>query len=234
MYAYVKNERGKFYKSPVFGHYDEIIEEKTYKKYSKHVSAMYSRYYVVLNEDKTALIKKYVFDRGSMYLDPRVIIMDYRSENWVAVKRGFDCVDFLAKVNFDSEDISVPDEILEKCLQIDRNEDYIEYVDITDDDSIDNFLLVTSYLRDANVLKVEREDENSLYVLLESCWGFKLEMWFNGDVSYSCDKEVFEEEWFSASLKYKDEYYYLMTDENIEDSFCWFKAKKVRYHLIPQ
>ena len=140
----------------------------------------------------------------------------------------------MRNVNFESEEISVSDEALEKCLEIDRNEDYSEYVDITDDDSIDNFLLVTSYLHDANILKVEQEDETSVYALFESCWGFKLEMWFKGDASYSCDEEDFEQEWFSASLKHKNEYYYLMTDEDIEDSFCWFKAKWIRYHLIPQ
>ena len=102
-------------------------------------------------------------------------------------------------------------------------------------------MFVSGGMHDAFIETVN-QDENSLYVLFDGCWGLKIEMWFSGDVSYSTSSrnpEEFDPYWFGATFKKENEYLYLIDEEDmdineISDEYCWFKAKSVRYHLIPQ
>lgn len=66
-------------------------------------------------------------------------------------------------------------------------------------------------------------------------------MWFSGDVSYdvsSRNPEEFDPYWLDSTMVLKDGFIYLVDEgdmeiEDIGEAFCWFKARNVKYHIIP-
>lgn len=73
MYAIVRNGNGTFYTSAVFGYFCKITATDDYQKYLERT---HNQFYLVLNEKKDRLIKKFVFPWGNKYLDPQVLIIN--------------------------------------------------------------------------------------------------------------------------------------------------------------
>ena len=239
MYAIVKTQNGTYYTSPVFAHYYK--ESNSKDKYQRYLDSIYNQFYIVLDQGKKHLVKQYVFYKENKYLEPQIHIVDIKTEGWTSVSDGYDCIDFLRSVDPLSDYSDIDENSLKQCIQIDQKCLYREYVDIKTNQDIDNFMFVSGGMHDAFIETIN-QDENSLYVLFGGCWGLKIEMWFSGDVSYSTSSrnpEEFDPYWFGATFKKENEYLYLIDEEDmdineISDGYCWFKAKSVRYHLIPQ
>lgn len=72
--------------------------------------------------------------------------------------------------------------------------------------------------------------------------GAKIEMWFSGDLEFdtkSRDPRYESPYWFGSTMVLKNGFIYFIDDEDreIEDigeGFCWFKARYVKYHIIPR
>ncbi|MBQ8276695.1 MAG: hypothetical protein IJZ02_08765 [Clostridia bacterium] len=87
----------------------------------------------------------------------------------------------------------------------------------------------------------KKERENSLYLLFDGTWGCKIEVWFEGDITYdtsSRDPEKFDPYWFGSTVKIDNGFIYLIDDEDVSVSdinlsYCWFKARSMKYRVIP-
>ena len=70
--------------------------------------------------------------------------------------------------------------------------------------------------------------------------GCQVEIWFWDDLEYcseSRDPECCDPYWSCSTLIMKNGYVYFVDDmievEQITDEYCWFKARHMKYHVIP-
>lgn len=237
MYAIVKSKSGHFYTSMVFGYFCEITATDDYQQY---LESIHNQYYLVLSEDKSRLVKKYVFPWKNKYLDPQILIVDASQPEWVLDEKSHGCVSFLCETDFDTDDIILDSAVLEKCISMDAAQAYREYVDINTDADIENLYCVSGYFHDAYIKKCEHT-EDTIYVLLDGVWGCKIELWFSGDTAFcidSRDPEYEDPYWFGSTIIHDDGYYYLVDEDDmkvqdITDKYCWFKGRHLKYHVIP-
>lgn len=73
MYAIVRNGKGHFYTSAVFGYFCEFTATDDYERYLERI---HNQFYLVLDEKKERLVKKYVFPKEIKCLDPQILILD--------------------------------------------------------------------------------------------------------------------------------------------------------------
>ena len=67
------------------------------------------------------------------------------------------------------------------------------------------------------------------------------EMWFTGDAAYdmsSRSDDAADPYWYDSTMLMENGFIYLVDAENvtakdIDSKYCWFKARKVTYHVIP-
>lgn len=86
------------------------------------------------------------------------------------------------------------------------------------------------------------ESKTSLYVLFNGQWGCDIELWFTGEVSYDASPQKSAEyipEWLDSTLIIQNGFVYLIDDgdatvENARDGWRWFKARHLKYHVIPE
>lgn len=242
MYAIIRKGNEKYYTSYVFGYYCKITSSDDYQKYS---DSIYNQYYIVLNKEKNKLIKKYVFQKEQKSLIPQVLITDCDKSDWMLIDDCHGAADFIFDYIDDNNDISVPSDILQKCIDIDINYNYNEYTEIHTLTDIENLYAVSGYFHDAFIKEI-CEEENVLYILFDGLWGCKLELWLEDDISYDISKrnpEIHDPYWYGGSIILKDNYIYLI-DEDIDNNediknymtneYCWFKARKMKYHILPE
>ena len=128
MYAYIKATDGHFYLSMVFGYCG-------FKDNKKNC-------WIVLNAEKTKLIKQYVFNPVNKFIELMVLIVDSDRSNWTQPidSIGCECVNYLP-VNDISDMIdrdAVPNELLEQCISDDFSYTYCEYPEIKTQKDIGN------------------------------------------------------------------------------------------------
>ncbi len=239
MYGIITNKDGSSYTSYVFGYFCSVTAEDEYQRY---IEGIYNRYYLVLNEEKTALVKKYVFDSEKHILNPLVLITDSDNTEWIMKDECCSCVSFLNEAYKDEQESEICGELLKKCIDIDSRYIYDDYPEIKNQKNIDDLLYLSGWFHDAFVTKQEIKADGTLYVLFDGIWGCKLEVWFNGDVSYNIENdELYDVFWTEASLFIENGSIYLIEGEDMEasyinkneDNVCWFKAQKMKYHVIP-
>lgn len=234
MYAIVREGNGQYYMSMVFGYYDKGRGQNDYGH----------RYWVVLNKDKTALINQAALFPDSRYLSPAVLIVDSDQTNWRMDNDKKQSVDFLPTEKLFKliESNTVPEDALQQCINLDNEYVYNPYPEISTEKDIENFIdWVAGGFHDAYISKVE-ESENELYVYFKGMWGCDIEVWFSGDVSYDTSSRNPEESdpyWFDSTLFFHEGFLYLIDDEcatieNTRDGWCWFKARYMKYHVIPE
>ena len=81
MYAIVNKGNGRHYTSMVFGHYED--------KGGGGNQSEWGQYYILLNEEKTALVKHYAFDQNvHRYIRPMTVITDCDQKNWNVDERN--------------------------------------------------------------------------------------------------------------------------------------------------
>lgn len=240
MYAMIRLGNGEFYTSPVFGHYDNVTATDDYERYLQQI---HSRYYIVLNKEKTSLIKVHVFAPDTKYLILNVLIIDANYDDWQIDDNGFGGVNFLPKEKVLKmlEDHHIPNDILEKCLSMDAAFHYNPYPYIETQTDVDNLMTVSGRFHDARIAKLEKRGDDMLYILFDSVWGCSIEIWFEEDISYCIDSRDSEEQepyWFGSSVILQDNYIYFVDEEEmsvdkINNNYCWFRARRMKYHVIP-
>lgn len=238
MYAIVKNKNGTFYTSMVFGYFCKVTATDDYQQC---LESIHNQFYIVLNEEKDRLVKKYVFPWENKYLDPQILIVDTEQTDWTLDEKSQGCVSFLYGTDFDADDISLDPSLLGKCIAMDAMQEYREFVEVNTEADIENLYCVSGYFHDAYIEKCE-QSEDSVYVLFDGVWGCKIELWFEGDSDFHIedyDPKYDNPAWYDSTILYAEGYFYLVNEsemkkEEITDDYCWFRGRKLKYHVIPK
>lgn len=232
MYAIVRKGDGKFYTSMVFGYYTSP-NKKDYKE---------SSFWIVLNEEKTALIKQHTLQQNTNYLIPMVLITDADETNWIKCSDYAHSVDFLPADKLLSmiENHLIPEELTSKCIEMDRRYVYEPIRAINTPADIRDLEWASGGFHDAHIAEIKK-DHNSIYILFEGTWGCKVEVWFEGEAACdtTCkDPEIYDPYWYSSTVTIENGFIYLIDEENVSakditPDHCWFKAKSMKYKVIP-
>lgn len=241
MYAIIRQGEGQYYTSTVFGYFHDV---KSADDYQRYLEQLYSPYYIVWNAEKTRLVKVFAMQPNTKYLIPQVLITDNDTEKWIFdSEHDMGCVNFLSREVADHLVISqeMPADIFEKCMLLEKTYTYDPCPEVKTKKDIENLDSVAGGFHDAYIKTCILQDDGTLYVRFEGTWGCAIEVWFWDDVSYcteSRDPEETDPYWYSSSVLIQDGYVYLvdesdMTADQINDSYCWFKARHMKYRVIP-
>lgn len=237
MHAIVRCGQGQHYISTVFGYYCKITATDDYERYLERI---HNQYFLVLNKEKKRLIKQYIYDENSKYLDPSVLIVESDNSDWSVDDNGQGCVGFLSEVSQECiEDLQ--SDLLERCIQMDAEYHYDEYPEIFCQKDIDDLMNVSGWFHDACIEKLAQQDDGSVYALFDGVWGCKIEIWFSDEVAYNVDSrnpDEYDPYWSGSTMLIEDGFIYFVDDEGMEvsgitEGYCWFKAKRMKYHVIP-
>lgn len=240
MHAIIRQGEGKYYVSAVFGYYKDITATDDYEKYLQNI---HNPYRIVWDAEKRRLIKWLAFAPNTKYIIPQVIIIDADQSNWRKDKNGVGCVDFLNRDLLDSFlDIDEqPKEILDKCRAMDAGYVYEETTEIKTEADIVNLSWASGGFHDAFIAKEELKEDGTLYLLFEGTWGCKIEVWFRGDLEYdtsSRHSDEYDHFWLGSTVILQDGFVYLIDDDDmtvdkIGPGYCYFKARHMKYRIIP-
>lgn len=80
-----------------------------------------------------------------------------------------------------------------------------------------------------------------MYLLFDGTWECKVEVWLWGELEYDISGKTsaeFDPCWYGSTVLLQDGFVYfsddcIMTAEEITASRCYFKARHMKYHIIP-
>ena len=236
MHALILQGDGKYYVSAVFGIYREQKKPKRY--------AGYNYFYIVWDEQKTKLIKWPEYrPNPSNRIIQQVIDVEFDVSGWqMSKEENTGGVKFLPKeaALAACETGELPDALREKCLAIDREFVFEPYRDVETEKDIEGLLRISGWFHDGYIKEHREEEDGKLYLHFASIWGCDLEVWFWGDLSYdmtSRDPKTEDPYWMDCTLEKRDGFICLIDDECVpaepKDGYCWFRARHMRYHIIP-
>ena len=141
---------------------------------------------------------------NTKYLIPQILIVDSDQSNWKESREKSKCVGFLSKA------------LLDSVLDMEQQPE-----DILD--------------------RCRHVDDGTLYLLFDGIWGCGIEMWFSGDPEYdtqSRNPEKFDPYWSGSTLILQDGFVYLVDDDDmtvdrIGEGYTYFKARQLKYRVIP-
>jgi len=240
MHAIIRQGNGKYYVSAVFGYYKDITATEEYEKYLQEI---HNPYWIVWDAEKKRLIRWQAMVPNTEYIIPQALIIDGDQSNWHKDENGVGCVDFLSRDMLDSflDREEQPKEILEKCRAMDAEYVYEETIEIKTESDIINFSEASGGFHDAFIAKEELMADGTLYLLFDGVWGCKIEVWFWGDLEYdtsSRNPEEAEPYWFGSTIILQDGFIYFVDDDDmivdkIGPGYCYFKARHMKYRIIP-
>ncbi len=240
MYAIVRQGEGKFYVSPVFGYYNDVKSKDDYQRY---LESIYTPYYVIWDEKGEQLIRCFKMQQNTKYLIPQILIIECSQDDWILDEDGIGGVDFLPRELADQiiDSGEIPSEIFEKCKAVSKEYTYEPVQEIVTEKDIHNLEWVSGDFHDAYIEECKLLDDGSLYVLFDGIWGCEIEIWFSGDIEYDISSRNPDEDdpyWYGSTVMIQDGYIYLvdeeeMSVEQISEGYCWFKARHMKYHIIP-
>ena len=238
MHALIRQGNGKYYVSAVFGYFRRISKDNLYhpQDYSK-------AHWIVWDPEKKRLIRWLAMEPDTKYIIPQVLIVDSEQSNWITDERGVGCVDFLSKELLDSflDEEQQPSDILDKCRAMDSEYVYNETPEIKTQKDIEDLDWASGGFHDARIIKEELREDGSLYLRFDGTWGCEIEVWFWGDLEYdtsSRNPENYDPYWLGSTVIIKDGFVYFvdeedMTVEQITEGYCYFKARHMKYRIIP-
>lgn len=228
MYAVVGDVPGLIYTSVVFGRYKEIVNGKE------------KIYYIVLNSSKSKLIKKYEFERECEGIYSYVHEMEWDISDWHLIDDKYGQIDF-----FDSnlpelviKDM-VPEELFEKCLEVNENYDYKKWKEIRTDEDIYELDEFCCNFHDACLANIAIESySDSITATICGIGDFTVEICFHDFACCNTGKTCPTDYWFSSSMYFKDGYICFINEEDCEitpenDCYTWFRGKKAKYRILP-
>lgn len=240
MHAIIRQGNGKYYVSAVFGYFKDIRSADAHERYLEDT---YKSFYVIWDEKKEKLIRWFAMEQNTRFLIPQVLVVDSEQEDWVKDEDGSEHVSFLSREEASKVCDSgyLTQDLREKCLLVDDGYGFDPYPEIRTQRDIDNLDWVSGNFHDAYIKEIKTLDSGELYVLFDGVWGCKIELWFRDDVEYdisSRDVEAYDIYWFGSTVILQDGFVYLvddkdMTVEQIDKGFCYFKARHMKYHVIP-
>lgn len=171
------------------------------------------------------------------------MIIDTDESGWIIDEQdGTGGVEFIPRELADKIILegTVPNDIMLQCKKIEESYTYKEYCEIKTQKDIEDFDCATGNFHDARIEEQKILDGGELYLRFTGIWGCQVEIWFWDDLEYCTesrnqkDRDPF---WSCSSLILKDGYVYFVDEEleveEITDEYCWFKARHMKYHIIP-
>lgn len=240
MHAIIRQGDGKYYISAVFGYYRDITATDDYERYLEKI---YKPYWIVWDPEKKRLIRWLTMVPDTKYIIPQILIVDADQINWIKDEQGVGCVKFLDRALLDSflDAEDQPQDILEKCYAMDAGYVYDDIQEIKSEKDIENLEWASGGFHDARIAKKEIQEDGTLYLRFDGTWGCEIEVWFRGDVEYDTsgrDSETRDPYWFGSTVILQDGFVYFiddndMTVERITPEYCYFKARHMKYRIIP-
>lgn len=240
MHAIIRQGDGKYYISAVFGYYRDITAMDDYERYLEKI---YKPYWIVWDPGKKRLIRWLAMVPDTKYIIPQILIVDADQCNWIKDEQGVGCVDFLDRTLLDSilDAEDQPKDILEKCHAMDAGYVYDDIQEIKSKKDIENLEWASGGFHDARIVKEEIQEDGALYLRFDGTWGCEIEVWFRGDVEYDTsgrNSETCDPYWFGSTVILQDGFVYFIDDNDmtvgrITPGYCYFKARHMKYRIIP-
>ena len=239
MHAIIRQGDGKYYISAVFGYYRDITATDNYERYLEEI---YKPYWIVWNPEKTRLIRWQTMVQNTKHIIPQILIVDSDQNDWKKDENG-GCVDFLSRDLLDSflDLEEQPAEVIKKCLEMDSGYVYDETPEIRTEADIENLEWASGGFHDARIVEEKLQEDGTLYLRFDGTWGCKVEVWLWGELEYdtsSRDPEMYDPYWFGSTVILHNGYVYFvdeddMTVERINKDYCYFRARHMKYKIIP-
>lgn len=240
MHAIVRQGNGKYYVSAVFGYYTDIKSEDDYQRYLERI---HSPYYVVWDETHSRLVKCFEMQQGTKYLIPQVLVVDSDQTGWTVDENGIGGVDYLPRnlADYYIEQGELPEDIFRRCTEQEAEYVFEPYKEIRSQKDIDDLQWSSGYFHDAFIKEESRQDDGSLYLLFDGVWGCSIEVWFWGDLEYDTSSRnpyEYDPYWLGSTIILQDGFVYFVDDDDmtvdkITEGYCYFKARHMKYHIIP-
>ena len=240
MHAIIRQDDGKYYVSAVFGYYRDVTATEDYKRY---IESIHKPYWIVWDSEKKRLIRWLSMVPDTKYIIPQILIVDSERNNWNLDEEGVGCVDFLSRELLDSflDDEIQPEEILSKCRTMDSGYVYNEITEVKNQQDIEDLDWVSGGFHDARIAKEKLQDDGILYLRFDGTWGCEIEVWFSGDLEYDTSSRASEEcdpYWYGSTVILHNGFVYFvdeedMTVDKITSGYCYFKARHMKYKVIP-
>lgn len=240
MHAIVRQGDRKYYISAVFGYYRDVTAVNDYGRYLEGIR---KPYWIVWDANQRRLIRWHAMVPSTQYIIPQVLIIDSDRTDWNMDENGVGCVSFLSRELLDSflDKDDQPEDILRKCREMDNGYTYNEIQEIRTQKDIEDFSWATGGFHDAYITKEELLEDGTLYLRFDGTWGCEVEVWFLGDLEYDTSSRNPEESdpyWFGSTVILQDGFLYFvddddMTVEQINPDYCYFKARHMKYRIIP-
>ena len=231
VFAIIREGEGRFYTSMVFGCYRPEGWDGAY-----HAER------IVLNREKTALVRQSVFRQGVEHLDLLTLVVDADQSGWRKASEHCASVEFLPTEELPAwvSAGAVPEELLARCIAMDAAYAYQPVRRIRTAEDVRDFEWATGGLHDAFIDEVQREGD-AIRVRFAGCWGCRVEVVFAGDAD--CDTACREPEtmdpyWLGSSVVLEDGFVWLIDDEDmrpelLNEAFCWFRGREMRWKILP-
>lgn len=240
MHAIIRQDDGKYYVSAVFGYYRDVTATEDYKRY---IESIHKPYWIVWDSEKKRLIRWLSMVPDTKYIIPQILIVDSERNNWNLDEEEVGCVDFLSRELLDSflDDEIQPEEILSKCRAMDAGYVYNEITEVKNQQDIEDLNWVFGGFHDARIAKEKLQNDGTLYLRFDGTWGCEIEVWFSGDLEYDTSSRAPEEcdpYWYGSTVILHNGFVYFvdeedMTVDKITSGYCYFKARHMKYKVIP-
>lgn len=233
MHAVIRLGNGEWYSSAIFACYSDNADPSSRR-----------HYFIVFDKSKTKLVKQPFFNPAKLpHLDQMVLFYDEDETGWLFDENGYGNVDFLPKSRALQivADGVIPQDILAKCLAADAQHTFLPSREIRSTEDIEQLMLITGNFHDARIAELEMREDGSLYLLFDGMWGCKTELVLEGDIAYCTDcrdPEIHDPYWSGADMMIIKDYIYfadfpIPDIAELDETYCWFRAKSIKYRIIP-
>ncbi len=232
MYVLINNGDGTHYASVAFACYRETVYDAQGKKIPDH----YRWYYLVLNQEKTALVKKYKYDGPQMVFE-----LDDSTEGWNLNDDDTGEINTHNKTELLAMERNGVGFVTLDLIEEDRKHTFNEVQNILSQYDVDRLITLSNGFLDSYIEEIEQGDD-SLRLLLH-IEGGSVEIWFSEDIQYNMGFRANPRhcpDWeIGGCMWLENGYVYLaddidMTAAKLTDKHGWFRARKAKYtlHLI--
>lgn len=239
MHALICQGEGKYYVSAVFGYYTDINAATEYERYLQS----WKRCFIVWDAEKKRLIRWFEMVPDRKELIPQLLVVDADKTRWHRDGKHAEFVDFLDRKRIDSflDAETQPEDVLEKCRASDAGYVYEECREIRSEKDITDLMWVSGGFHDAYIEEEELKDDGTLRLLFDGTWGCKIEVWLWGDLEYDTSyrkSDEYDHFWFGSTVIRQEGFVYFiaeedMTVEELTPGECFFKARHMKYRVIP-
>ena len=239
MYALICQGEGKYYVSAVFGYYTDINAATEYERYLQSCK----RCFIIWDAEKKRLIRWPEMVQHTKFLIKQLLVVDADKSNWHEDGKGGEFIGFLNRKLLDSllDAETQPEDVLEKCRALDVGYVYEECREIRSETDITDLMCASGGFHDAYIEEEELQDDGTLHLLFDGTWGCKIEVWLWGDLEYDTsyrDSDDYDHIWFGSTVIRQNGFIYFIADEdmtveNIYPGECFFKARHMKYRIIP-